>query len=79
MEGDIEIKDCEYDVGEVNHINWENILKHNKDPKYRYIHVGSLQIQTTPYNIMVKILISMLYFVILGILNLIIRLSLGWI
>ena len=35
MEGDMEIKDCEYDVGEVNLINWENILKHNKDRKYR--------------------------------------------
>ena len=48
MEGDLEIKDCEYDVGEVNLINWENILKHNKDRKYRYIHVGSVQIQITP-------------------------------
>ena len=48
MEGDLEIKDCEYDDGEVNLINWENILKYNKDRKYRYIHVGSVQIQTTP-------------------------------
>ena len=48
MEGDLEIKDCEYDVGEVNLINWENILKHNKDRKYRYIHVGSLQAQIIP-------------------------------
>ena len=47
MEGDLEIKDCEYDVGEVNLINWENILKHNKDRKYRYIHVGSVQVQIT--------------------------------
>jgi len=31
MEGDLQIKDCKYDVGEVNLINWENILKHNKD------------------------------------------------
>ena len=38
-------KDCEYDVGEVNLINWENILKHNKDRKYKYIHVGSAQFQ----------------------------------
>jgi len=31
MEYDLEIKDSEYDVGEVNLINRENILKHNKD------------------------------------------------
>jgi len=24
IEGNVEIKDCEYDVGEVNLINWEN-------------------------------------------------------
>jgi len=47
MEGDMEIKDCEYDVGEVNLINWKYILKHNKDRKYRYIYVESVQIQTT--------------------------------
>ena len=33
---------------EVNLINWENIIKHNKDRKYRYIHVGSVQVQITP-------------------------------
>jgi len=33
MAGDLEIKDCEYDVGEVNLINWKNILKYNKDQK----------------------------------------------
>ena len=43
IEGDMEIKDCEYDVGEVNLINWENILKHNKDRKYR-----TAQVQITP-------------------------------
>ena len=48
MEGDLEIKDCEYDVREVNLINWDNILKHNKAIKYKYIHVGSVQIQITP-------------------------------
>ena len=42
MEGDLEIKDCECDVEEVNLINWKNILKHHKDRKYRYIHVGSV-------------------------------------
>jgi len=47
MEADLEIKDCEYDVGEINLINWENILKHNKDRKYRYIHVGSVQVHYT--------------------------------
>ena len=48
MEGDLEIKDCEYDGGEVNVINWENIFKHNKDRKYTYMHVGSIQVQVTP-------------------------------
>ena len=48
MEGDLEIKYCEYDVGEVNLINWEDILKHNKDRKYKHIHVGSVQVQITP-------------------------------
>jgi len=42
MKGDLEIKDCEYDVGEVSLINWENILRHKKDRKYRYIHVESI-------------------------------------
>ena len=48
MEGDLEIKDYEYDVGEVNLINWKNILKHYKDRKYRYVHVRSVQVQITP-------------------------------
>ena len=48
MEGDLEIKDSEYDVKVVNLINLENILKHNKDRKYRYMYVGSIQVQTTP-------------------------------
>ena len=48
MEGDQEIKDCQYDVGEVNLINGKNILKHNKDREYRYIHVESVQVQITP-------------------------------
>jgi len=52
MEEDLEIKDCEYDVGEVNLINWENILKHNKDIKYRYIQVSKSK--SCHYNIMVK-------------------------
>jgi len=39
MEGYFEIKDCEYDVGEVNFINWENIPKHNKDKKYKSVQV----------------------------------------
>ena len=47
MEGDLEIKDCEYDIGEVKLINWENILKHNKDRKYTYIHIGNAQVQIT--------------------------------
>ena len=48
MEGDLEIKDCEYDIGEVNFNNWKNILKHKKDRKHRYIHIGSIQVQITP-------------------------------
>ena len=47
MEADLEIKDCEYDVGEVNLIYWENILKHNNDRRCRYIRVGSVQVQIT--------------------------------
>ena len=47
MEGDLEIKNCEYDIEEANLINWENILKHNKDRKYRYIDVESVQVQIT--------------------------------
>ena len=47
-EGDLEIKDCQYDVGEVTLINQENILKHNKDRNYRYIHVRSVQVQISP-------------------------------
>ena len=27
MEGNIEIKNCEYDVGEINLLNYENIFK----------------------------------------------------
>ena len=48
IEGDLEIKEREYDVGEVNLINWENILKYNKDRKYKYIRVESVQVQITP-------------------------------
>ena len=48
MKGYFEIKNCEYDVGEVNLINWENILKHNKDREHKYIHVGSVKVQITP-------------------------------
>ena len=48
IEGDLEIKDCEHDVAEVNLINWKNILNHNKDTKYRYIHFGSVQMQIIP-------------------------------
>jgi len=48
MEGDYKIKDWDYDVGEVNVINWGNILKHNKDKTYRYFHVRSFHDQLTP-------------------------------
>ena len=42
---------------EVNLINWKNILKHNKDRKYRYILLGVSKSRSHHYNIMVKILI----------------------
>jgi len=47
MEGDLEMKDCEYDAREVNLINLENIRKRIKDKKYIYIHVESVQVQIT--------------------------------
>ena len=43
-ERELEIKNCAYDVEEVNLINWGNILRHNKDRKCKYIHVGTLQV-----------------------------------
>jgi len=48
MEEDLKIKDCEYDVNEVNLINWKNVLKYNKHRKYRYIDIGSGQPQIMP-------------------------------
>ena len=30
IEGDLEIKECECDVEEVNPIYWENIIRHKK-------------------------------------------------
>jgi len=62
MEGDLEIKDRGYDVREVNLINWENILKHNKDRKCRYIHVGLevFKSKSLYYNTMAKMLIFIL-------------------
>jgi len=47
MEGDLEIKDCKYDAGEVNLIDRENIHKHKKDQKYRYIYVRTVQVHIT--------------------------------
>ena len=40
--------DHEFDMREVNLINWENICRHNKDRKYRYIDVGSIQVKIAP-------------------------------
>jgi len=40
MEEDLQKKECNYDVGEVSHINWGNIFKHNKGRKYSYVHDG---------------------------------------
>ena len=67
MEGDLEIKDCEYDMGEVNLINWKNILKYTK---IEIIDISMLKVskfKSLHYNITVKILISILYSVILAI------------
>ena len=75
VEGDLEIKDCEYDVGEVNIINWKNILKHDKDRNIDIFMLGASKSRLHHYSIMAKILIFMLYFVIIGISNLTIKLS----
>jgi len=48
IEGHLEIKDSEYDVGDVNLITWNNTLRHNKNRKYKYIHVRSVQVQIIP-------------------------------
>lgn len=55
IEEDLEIKDCEYDVREVSLINCENILKHNKDRKYRYIHVEVSKYKLLHYIIIITI------------------------
>mgnify|MGYP000988156972 CR=1 FL=1 len=48
MEGDLEVRECETEVGEINLINYDNIVKNNKNGEYKYIHIGSIQIQITP-------------------------------
>lgn len=51
MEGDLEIKDWSFDVGEINLINWKSIERHNKDKKkYKYLHVGVVKIQISPLH-----------------------------
>ena len=68
MEGDLEIKNCEYNVGEVNLLKWENILKHNK----KNIGLSMLEVSKSRlhhYNITAKKLIFMLCSVILGLPN----------
>ena len=75
MEGHLEIKDYKYDVGKVNLINWEDILLHNKDRKYRHIHVGSVQVQVTPLKYYDKDIDLTLCSVISGTPNLIMKLS----
>ena len=44
MEADLEIKDCEYNVGEVNLINWKTSLSITKIESIIDIHVGSVQV-----------------------------------
>jgi len=77
MEGDLEIKDCEYDIGEVNLINWKKILR---IIKIESIGISVLEVsnfKSLHYNTIAKILIFMLYSVTLGISNLLIKLSQG--
>ena len=62
-------------MGEVNLVNWKNFLKHNKDKKYRYIHIESVQVQITPLQYYGKDIDFRSR--ISGILNLIIKLSQG--
>ena len=66
MEGDLEIKDYEYDVGVINLINWKNILEHNKERNIGISMLGASKSRLHHYCIMTKILISILYSVILG-------------
>ena len=66
MEGDLEIKDCKYDVGEVNLINWKNILKHNRIESIDISMLEVSKFKLHHYSIMVRTLIFMLYSVILG-------------
>jgi len=75
MEGDLEIKDCRYNVGEVNLINGKNILQHNKDRKYCYIHVGNVQVSITPLQYYGKDIDLYALVCILDKSNLIIKLS----
>ena len=77
MEEDLEIKDCEYDVGEDNLINWKTSVGITK---IENIGVSMLEVSKCKllhYNIMAKILIFMCCSVILHIPNLIIKLSQG--
>ena len=47
MEGDLEIKEYEFEVGEVNLINQDNILMRNKDRRYKCIKIRSVQVPIT--------------------------------
>jgi len=71
LKGDLEIKDSEYDVGEINLINWRNIPKHIqsilKASKFKLDHC----------SIITEILTFMFYSVVLDIPNLINKLSHG--
>jgi len=53
-------KDCEYDAGEVNLINWENILQHNKEESIGTSMLKVSTFKSLRYNIMAKILIFVL-------------------
>jgi len=43
VEENLEIKDCEYDIGSQSYY-WKNMLNRNKDQTYNYIHVKGVQI-----------------------------------
>jgi len=77
MEGDLEIKDYEYDVGGINLITWDNILKHNKVEITDISMLEVFKLKLHHCSIMAKTSIFIICFVISGIPNLIIKLSLG--
>jgi len=75
MEGDLEIKDCEYDVGEVNLIIGKIFLSITKLENIGMSTLERSKFKLLHYNITTTILIFILCSVISGIPNLIIKFS----